>query len=351
MLGWKLWNNNVLSDEQLVEWYHKMLKPAADFLVKGGTVNIDWNNTKITPPMTQQERWEEQSGHSPSTTAAIITGLAAATDIAKLAGDKVGAALYEKTANEYSANIEKLMFTTQGQFTKGEDNGQYFVRLNKDKAVNGAEKLGDNNGKPGVDKKSVIDGGFLELVRYGVRSADDAAIVDTITEYDSQNIEDNLRVKYNFSFTGEQGEFPGWRRYGNDGYGEDTLKGRGYNATGKNIEQQRGRVWPFFTGERGHYELAAAALKEKDISAPTMAKLRRTYVRGMELFANEGMMLPEQVWDGVGNNDKYNYTLGEGTNTATPLAWTHAEYIKLLRSYTDKKVWDNYSELTQKFQR
>ena len=351
MLGWKLWNNKVLSEEQLVAWYHKMLKPAADFLVKGGEVNIDWNKITITPPMTQQERWEEQSGHSPSTTAAIITGLAAAADIAKLAGDNKGAALYEQTATNYAANIEKLMFTTKGEFTQGDDNGQYFVRLNKNKAINDAEKLGDNNGKPGVDKKSVIDGGFLELVRYGVRSADDAAIVDTLTEYDSQHIEDNLRVKYNFTFDGEQGEFPGWRRYGNDGYGEDTLKGRGYYATGKNIEQQRGRVWPFFTGERGHYELAAATLKEKEVSSPTMTKLRNTYVRTMELFANEGMMLPEQVWDGVGNNDKYGYKLGQGTNSATPLAWTHAEYIKLLRSYTDKKVWDNYGELTQKFQR
>lgn len=360
MLGWKLWDSKILSDQELISWYHKMFKPAADFLVKGGTVNIGWNNAKITPPVTQQERWEEQSGHSPSTTAAVITGLAAATDIANLAGDKVSAELYAKTAKEYANNIEKLMFTTEGTFSKekelnsaatNKNNGHYYVRLNKDKDINDAEKLGDNNGKPGVDKKSVIDGGFLELVRYGVRSADDAAVVDTLVEYDSQSIEDNLRVKYNFSFDGESGEFPGWRRYGNDGYGEDTLKGRGYFATGKNIEQQRGRVWPFFTGERGHYELAAANLEQKDINSATMTQLRNTYVRTMELFANEGMMLPEQVWDGVGNNDKYQYKLGQGTNSATPLAWTHAEYIKLLRSYTDKKVWDNYSELTQKFQR
>lgn len=351
MLGWKLWNNKVLSDAQLVAWYNKMLKPAADFLVKGGTVNIDWNNTKITPPMTQQERWEEQSGHSPSTTAAIITGLAAAADIAKLAGDSAGATLYEKTAASYAGAIEKLMFTTKGAFTEGDDNGRYFVRINKDKAVNANEKLADNNGKPGVDKKSIVDGGFLELVRYGVRSANDEAILDSLVEYDSQHIEDNLRVKYNFTFEGVEGRFPGWRRYGNDGYGEDITKGRGYHATGQNIEAQRGRVWPFFTGERGHYELAAAKLKEQQVSSPTMDKLRNMYVRTMELFANEGMMLPEQVWDGVGSNEKYGYKLGQGTNGATPLAWTHAEYVKLLRSYADQQVWDNYSELTDKFKR
>ncbi|MGB0833995.1 MAG: glucan 1,4-alpha-glucosidase [Psychrobium sp.] len=349
MLGWKLWQNKVLSDDQLVAWYNKMLKPAADFLVKGGTVNIDWNNTKITPPMTQQERWEEQSGHSPSTTAAIITGLAAAADIAKLAGDKASAELYEQTATKYAGDIEKLMFTDKGAFTQGDDNGRYYIRINKDKDVNDSEKLNDNNGKPGLDKKSIVDGGFLELVRYGVRSADDAAVLDSLVEYDSQNIEDNLRVKYNFTFDGVEGTFPGWRRYGNDGYGEDIIKGRGYHATGKNIEAQRGRVWPFFTGERGHYELAAAKLKEQQVSSPTMDKLRNTYVRTMELFANEGMMLPEQVWDGVGSNEKYGYKLGQGTNGATPLAWTHAEYVKLLRSYADQQVWDNYSELTDQF--
>ena len=64
-------------------------------------------------------------------------------------------------------------------------------------------------------------------------------------------------------------------------------------------------------------------------------------MKGLEQFANNGLMLPEQVWDGVGVN-KAGYELGEGTNSATPLAWTHAEYIKLVRSLSDKQVWDHY---------
>ena len=67
----------------------------------------------------------------------------------------------------------------------------------------------------------------------------------------------------------------------------------------------------------------------------------------MEQFANEGLMLPEQVWDGVGVNP-HNYTFGEGTNSATPLAWTHAEYIKLLRSMSVKQVWDYYPVVKEK---
>jgi len=60
-------------------------------------------------------------------------------------------------------------------------------------------------------------------------------------------------------------------------------------------------------------------------------------------------MLPEQVFDGVGNNSHYQYQSGEGTNGATPLAWTHAEYIKLLRSLQDQKVWDRYPLVEQRY--
>lgn len=59
-------------------------------------------------------------------------------------------------------------------------------------------------------------------------------------------------------------------------------------------------------------------------------------------------MLPEQAWDGVGVN-KVGYELGEGTNSATPLAWTHAEYIKLVRSLSDKQVWDYYPVVGESF--
>ena len=40
---------------------------------------------------------------------------------------------------------------------------------------------------------------------------------------------------------------------------------------------------------------------------------------------------------------------GEGTNTATPLAWTHAEYIKLLRSISDDEVWDRYDVVAERY--
>jgi glucoamylase len=90
MLGWKLWKLGWLPEADLKAYYGKMIKPAADFLVDGGKVGIGWNHETITPPFTQQERWEEQGGYSPSTTAATIAGLVTAADIADLAGDAAG---------------------------------------------------------------------------------------------------------------------------------------------------------------------------------------------------------------------------------------------------------------------
>ena len=346
MLGWKLYLADVLTKEELVHWFNKMLKPAADFLVEGGLAKILWNDIEIKPPFTQQERWEEQAGHSPSTTAAVIAGLITASEIAKLAGDEALAAKYLTVAKDYNSQVESRMYTTKSTLPSDASNGQHFVRISQDDDANSSTLLGDNNGRKGLVKQSILDGGFLELVRYGVRSADDKHIIDTLDEYDALNLPENLKVKYNFTFAGVEGEFPGWRRYGNDGYGEDEVTGTNYAEGGNNTPGQRGRVWPFFTGERGHYEIAKLA-QSGQFDEAKQTSLVNTYVKGMEQFANEGLMLPEQVWDGVGLNP-HNYTFGEGTNSATPLAWTHAEYIKLLRSMSDKQVWDYYPVVKEK---
>jgi hypothetical protein len=51
-------------------------------------------------------------------------------------------------------------------------------------------------------------------------------------------------------------------------------------------------------------------------------------------FANEGLMMSEQVWEHT----------DEGTGGATPLAWSRAEYIKLLWS---KEIKHNVENLLQ----
>ncbi|UAL09089.1 glucan 1,4-alpha-glucosidase [Caulobacter segnis] len=346
MLGWKLWKLGWLSEPELKAYYGKMLKPAADFLVKGGKVDLGWNHSTITPPFTQQERWEEQGGYSPSTTAAVIAGLVVAGDIAETAGDKAGAELYRKTADDYSSKVEARMVTTKGAF----GDGHYYLRLNGDQDPDNKSPVEERNGQAAVPEDKMLDAGFLELVRYGVRRADDPAIVATLPKLDDEAMEDLYRVRYSFTFLGVEGRFPGWRRYGVDGYGEDTKSGANYGEGDQMRPGQRGRVWPIFTGERGHYELALAGLSGKPDPA-AVKKIRDTYVKAMELFANEGLLIPEQVWDGVGAESPHAYTRGEGTDSATPLAWSHAEYVKLLRSVSDGQVWDNYAPVKARFSR
>jgi glucoamylase len=71
------------------------------------------------------------------------------------------------------------------------------------------------------------------------------------------------------------------------------------------------------TGERGQYELAlgrkAAALRRLD---------------AMMDFANEGLMIPEQIWDRP-ERPSPGFRFGEGTGSATPLAWAMAQFIRL----------------------
>lgn len=336
MLGWKLWKAGIVSDAELTTMYGRMIKPAADFLVDGGTAGILWNDRLIVPPWTQQERWEEQEGYSPSTTAAVITGLTVAADIALASGDAASSTRYLAAADDYAAKIEARMFTTAGEY----GDGRYFLRLSRNENPNDKLPLGENNGQPAMPEDRIIDGGFLELVRYGVRAADAPSITASLPEYDDQTREDRFRVRYDLNGV------PGFRRYGNDGYGENVDNGGNYGVGGM-TPGQRGRVWPIFTGERGHYEIARAVAE----GAPDAAfeAIRQTYVRGMESFANDGLLLPEQVWDGVGHPTPRNYRPGEGTDSATPLAWTHAEYIKLLRSLADRAIWDRYAPVERRY--
>jgi glucoamylase len=344
MLGYRLWKLGWLSDAEMAEHFQSMMKPAADFLVDGGKVGLLWNDAEIKPPFTQQERWEEQQGYSPSTTAAVVSALTVAAEMARAAGDAADAERYQAAADSYASKIEAQMFTTSGEFGEG----GYYIRITQNEDPNDKAPIGAANGQIAPQEDRVVDGGFLELVRYGVRKADDPHILSTLPVYDDQSLEDLYRVRYDFGPEGDR--TPGWRRYGVDGYGEDHVTGANYGVGGVMSPGQRGRVWPFFTGERGHYELARVSVNGTPSPADLDA-IRQTYVRGMERFANDGLMLSEQVWDGVGHPTENNYALGQNNDSATPLAWTHAEYLKLLRSLADGKVWDRYEPVEARYAR
>jgi len=61
-------------------------------------------------------------------------------------------------------------------------------------------------------------------------------------------------------------------------------------------------------------------------------------------------MIPEQVWD-ANDIPKHYLFNGHPTGSGMPLAWAHAEYIKLLRSLHEGAVWDRIPQTEQRYQR
>ena len=57
------------------------------------------------------------------------------------------------------------MFTTNG--TLGD--GRYFLRITQNANPNDGGFISGSNGRDAMDERNVLDPGFLELVRYGVR--------------------------------------------------------------------------------------------------------------------------------------------------------------------------------------
>ncbi|MBA3632300.1 MAG: hypothetical protein H0W58_05750 [Acidobacteria bacterium] len=284
------------------------VKKAADFIVKNG-------------PKTPQERWEEEAGFSPSTIAAEIAGLVCAAENARKNGDEASATIYLATADDWARNIERWTVTTTGKY----GDGNYYLRITQNGKPDAGERIELNNGAGFFDEREIVDAGFLELVRLGIKSPDDPLIaksvkvIDQVIKVDTPNGE-------------------GFYRYNNDGYGEMD-DGRRWNWDGKYTG--KGRLWALLSGERGQFEIAncglrIADLKTQDLRLKTQDCLAKTKSRldAMLGFANEGLMIPEQVWDSpkVPSADLQfspNLKFGEGTGSATPLAWSMAQFIRL----------------------
>ena len=74
----------------------------------------------------------------------------------------------------------------------------------------------------------------------------------------------------------------------------------------------------------------------------------KPFMRAMEGFASTTGLLPEQVWDEPDRPEAYMF-LGRPTGSAMPLMWAHAEYLKLLRSVSDNRVFDMIPEVAERY--
>ena len=165
--------------------------------------------------------------------------------------------------------------------------------------------LGDNFDRP-VDEREIVDNSFLGLVLFGVKKYNDQTILNSLDVGDG-----NATTPYPLRVQTPSG--PVWHRFTYDGYGEQ-LNGDDWDLFFDNpARQTRGRLWPLLTGERGEYELIAG--HRADLHLETIANT-----------ANDGLMLPEQVWD---DQPPPGEVSGKQTRSSAPLAWTHGQFVRL----------------------
>ncbi|MBW3637909.1 MAG: glucan 1,4-alpha-glucosidase [Armatimonadetes bacterium] len=279
----------------------------------------------LNGPVTGQERWEEASGLSPSTLAAIIAGLISAASFLRGVGNESEAIFLEDYADWLESNLDLWCATDQGCLVEGE--ARHYVRIFPlqpgqflPETPPRDETFDITSQEPGTRKtfaaKEVFDGGFLEFVRYGIRSPDAPLVRASVRVMDKV-----LRC--------ETPRGTCFWRYNGDGYGQRD------DGTPYHDHWGVGRPWPLLGGERGHYEIASGG----DAGI---------YIKSLEGFASTAGLLPEQIWDAP-NLPEAHMETGRSTGAARPLAWAHAEYIKLLRSKRDGKVFDRVDEAAARY--
>jgi glucoamylase len=285
------------------------IRPAADFLVASG-------------PADGVERWEEQSGYSPSTIAAEIAGLTAASAIAARHGDAARARIYQATADYFQRSIKSWTVTTTGP-----DGPRYFIRLSKTGDPDAATTYSLGNGGPTVDQRAVIDGGFQELVRLGELPASDPDVQASLAVLDRQ-----------IAVSTPSGT--GYYRYGTsaahgsaDGYGDCYQPSQTSCATTgapwPPTDAGTGHLWPVLSGERAESDIAGG-------HATAAAGL----LNAMLNFSSGVGLVPEQAWEDpdlpaspYGSDPataSIGFTDGQAAGSASPLTWAQAQELRLI---------------------
>ena len=251
-------------------------------------------------PATDQDRWEENPGLTPFTLAVAIAALVEGAAFVPEPARGFALAL----ADFWNCRIEDWLVAKDTDLARQIGAPGHYVRvapievLADPAALNGQMQIKNRADGGMVPIAGVISNDFLQLVRFGLRAADDPWILGSVAASDVL-----LKV--------QTPNGPAWRRYNGDGYGEHE-DGAPFDGSGI------GRAWPLLTGERGHYALVAGG-------DPT------PYLEAMAAMTGPAGMMPEQVWDSAPIPAR-GLKPGEPSGSAMPLAWAHAEFIKLMIS-------------------
>jgi glucan 1,4-alpha-glucosidase len=286
-------------------FYSAHIAPAANFVASHG-------------PSFGPERWEEQSGFSPSTISAEIAGLIAAAIIADKNGDHASARVWRGVADEFQRNLKKWTLTTNGP-----DSSQpYFIRLSKTGDPNAAITYNVGNGGPDLDQRDVIDAGFLEYARLGLLSPTDADIIRSLDVVDAKIRKDTASGA-------------GFLRYNGDGYGDGATDGHPWAPSNKGT----GHVWPVLAGERGQHEV------DTDNVSAAIGRLdaMRKMSSGVGLITEQAWDRPDLAPSAFGTDPtiaSIGFRDGKPAGSASALTWSAGQFVRLTLDTAAGRVLD-----------
>ena len=189
----------LLPEERSRFW--PMVRQAVSYIVRSG-------------PSTQQDRWENQPGYTPFTLAAVISALLIAADLADERGEAAVGVDLREMADAWNTAIESRLYVTGTGLARRVGVDGYYVRsippeLGEESTprIDCLSLKGPPPTKEGIPITEIVSPDALALVRFGLRSADDPRIVNTVKVIDAV-----LRV--------ETPRGPSWHRYNGDAYGE-----------------------------------------------------------------------------------------------------------------------------------
>ena len=295
------WQAGLAGDSAL---YTQHIRPAADFLVANG-------------PADGVERWEEQTGFSPSTMADEVAGLVAAAAIARVQGDTASQRLFLATADNFRRLILATTVTSNGPLSSQ----PYFIRVDKtgdpDQAFSYTLGNGDTASQ---DQRSVVDQGFLELVRLGELPASDPLVTNS------------LKVT-GATIGASTPSGTGILRYNGDGYGDcEVSVFQDCQVNGQpwaTSDQGTGHPWPVLSGENAEEQILTGNSAAADADLSFM------------LNSASGVgLVPEQVWNypdvpaspygADPATASIGFTDGQADGSAAPLTWAQAQLLRLI---------------------
>ncbi|TMD60190.1 MAG: glucan 1,4-alpha-glucosidase, partial [Chloroflexi bacterium] len=187
------------------------------------------------------------------------------------------------------------------------------------------------NGGPTLDQRSVIDAGFLELVRLGLKPFNDTAVTESLPVVDTT-------IKTDTS------SGSGWHRYNGDGYGDGASDGHPWAPSGKGT----GHLWPVLTEERGEYDVSNGDTS----TALALLSTMKNFASGVGLIPEQDWELPNLAPSPYGTDPtvaSIGFQNGHPAGSAAPLTWSAGVYVRLLVDLTKNSVLERPADTYNRY--